>query len=29
VFGLKSRPGTESVFNRAMLPAAGTRIVKT
>jgi ABC-type nitrate/sulfonate/bicarbonate transport system substrate-binding protein len=29
VFGLKSRPGTESVFNRAMLPAAGNRTVRT
>ena len=29
VFGLKSRPGTESVFNRAMLPATRARIVNT
>lgn len=29
VFGLKSRPATESVFNRAMLPATRARIVNT
>ena len=26
VFGLKSRPGTESVFNRSMLPPMSERL---
>jgi len=28
VFGLKARPSVEGVFNRAMLPAAGDRVLK-
>ena len=28
VYGLKTRPGVEGVFNRAMLPAASQRVVK-